>query len=102
MELLNEANFDEKTKNGVVLVDFFATWCGPCRMMAPILEDVKDELSSSIEIFKVDVDDNEKLARSFGIMSIPTLILFVNGQQKEKHIGLMQQDELVDIIKKYI
>ena len=102
MELLNEANFEEKTKNGVVLVDFFATWCGPCRMMAPILEDVKDELSSSIEIFKVDVDDNEKLARSFGIMSIPTLILFVNGQQKEKHIGLMQQDELVDIIKKYI
>lgn len=102
MELLNETNFEEKTKNGVVLVDFFATWCGPCRMMAPILEDVKDELSSSIEIFKVDVDDNEKLARSFGIMSIPTLILFVNGQQKEKHIGLMQQDELVNIIKKYI
>ena len=102
MELLNETNFEEKTKNGVVLVDFFATWCGPCRMMAPILEDVKDELSSSIEIFKVDVDDNEKLARSFGIMSIPTLILVVNGQQKEKHIGLMQQDELVNIIKKYI
>ena len=102
MELINENNFQDKIKNGVVLVDFFATWCGPCRMMAPILDDVKEELGNSVEIYKVDVDDNENLARSFGIMSIPTLILFVNGQQKEKHIGLMQQDDLSDLIKKYI
>lgn len=102
MELINENNFQDKIKNGVVLVDFFATWCGPCRMMAPILDDVKEELGNSVEIYKVDVDDNENLARSFGIMSIPTLILFVDGQQKEKHIGLMQQDDLSDLIKKYI
>lgn len=102
MELLNEKNFEEKTKEGLVLVDFFATWCGPCRMMAPILDDVKDELGDAIQIFKVDVDDNEKLARSFAIMSIPTLILFKNGKQIEKHIGLMQQDELIDLIKKNI
>lgn len=102
MELLNEKNFEEKTKEGLVLVDFFATWCGPCRMMAPILDDVKDELGDAIQIFKVDVDDNEKLARSFAIMSIPTLILFKNGKQIEKHIGLMQQDELIDLINKNI
>ena len=102
MELLNENNFQEKTKNGVVLVDFFANWCGPCRMMAPILEDLKDEFGDSIEIYKVDVDDNEYLARQFSVMSIPTLVLFVNGEKKEKHVGLMQQEELSEIISRYI
>ncbi len=102
MELLNEKNFKEKTQKGVVLVDFFATWCGPCRMMAPILEDVQETFSNELKIYKVDIDDNENLARSFGIMSIPTLILFVNGERKEKQVGLMMQDELEDMIKKYL
>ena len=102
MEIINQSNFEEKTKSGVVLVDFFATWCGPCRMLAPILEDVKDELADDVSIFKVNVDDDERLARSFGIMSIPTLILFVNGEQKEKQVGLMSYDEIVSMLKKYL
>lgn len=102
MELLNENNFQEKTSKGIVLIDFFATWCGPCRMMAPILNDLKDEFGEKIEIYKVDVDDNESLARQFSVMSIPTLVLFVDGQMKEKHVGLMQQDELSEIIGKYL
>ena len=102
MEILNSKNFEEKTKKGVVLVDFFATWCGPCRMMAPILEEVSSELSEKLAIYKVDVDEDERLARSFGIMSIPTLILFVNGEIKEKHVGLMMKNELVDLVHRYL
>ncbi len=102
MELITEKNFEEKTKSGVVLVDFFATWCGPCRMMGPILENVQAELGDSVKIYKVDVDENENLARSFGIMSIPTLYIFVDGQIKEKHIGLWMYDDVVATIKKYL
>ncbi len=102
MELLNEKNFQEKISKGVVVVDFFATWCGPCRMLAPILEDVQEELKDQAHIFKVDVDENEKLARSFGIMSIPTIIVFVNGEMKDKRVGLMMKDELLALVKKYL
>ncbi len=102
MEIINEKEFNEKIKKGVVLIDFFATWCGPCRMMSPILENAQEEFGEDVKIYKVDVDQEEKLARSFGIMSIPTLILFVNGQQKEKHIGLWMQDDLVETVKKYL
>ena len=102
MELLTEKNFEEKTKKGLVVVDFFATWCGPCRMMAPILENVQDELGESVKIFKVDVDENEKLARSFGVMSIPTIYIFVDGEIKEKHVGLWMQEDLTETIKKYL
>lgn len=102
MEMINEKNFDEKVKNGVVLVDFYATWCGPCRMMVPILEDIQEEFDDSVEIFKVDVDENESLARKFGIMSIPTLYIFVDGEIKEKHIGLWNKDDLSEVLHSYV
>lgn len=102
MELINEKNFAEKTAKGVVVVDFFATWCGPCRMMGPILENAKEELGDSVSIFKVDVDENENLARQHGIMSIPTLFVFVDGEIKEKHVGLWMQDDLIETIQKYL
>ena len=63
MEILNKDNFEEQTKDGIVVVDFFATWCGPCRMMSPILEEVQEELAGKVKIFKVDVDESEELAR---------------------------------------
>lgn len=102
MEIINEKNFGEKTKDGVVLIDFFATWCGPCRMLSPILEEVGEDFGEKIKIYKIDVDEDEKLARSFGIMSIPTMIFFKNGTQVDKHIGLLNKDAICDIIKKYI
>lgn len=98
MKVITENEFENEIKEGVVLVDFFATWCGPCRMMSMILEEVEEEIKDKVKIVKVDVDENETLARKFGIMSIPTLILFVNGKLYEKHIGLWQKEDLVELL----
>lgn len=102
MEIINGKNFEEKTKKGVVLVDFFANWCGPCKMMSPLLEEVSKTLEDKAKIYKVDVDEDEDLARSFGIMSIPTLILFVDGKKVEKHVGLMMKQDLMEMLEKHI
>lgn len=102
MQILNNTTFDKAIKEGVVVVDFFANWCGPCRMMAPILEDLQGELGDNVKIYKVDVDESEALARKFGIMSIPTIMIFEDGQQREKHIGLWQHDDALDTIKSYL
>ena len=99
MELIKEKNFKEKTSKGFVVVDFFANWCGPCRMLSPILEEVKDELKDKVEIYKVNVDDEENLARQFGVMSIPCLFFFKNGEMVEKQVGLVNKDVLVSKIE---
>jgi len=102
MEIITNQNFDQKTKNGVVLIDFFATWCGPCRMIAPVLEKVQQKMGDKVSIFKVDVDDDEEIARKFGIFSIPTLLVFVNGELKDKHVGFMTEPEIVEMLEKHI
>lgn len=102
MEILNKDNFEEQTKDGIVVVDFFATWCGPCRMMSPILEEVQEELGDGVKIFKVDVDESEELARKFGVMMIPTIVILENGEQREKHVGLWQKDDMLDEVKSYL
>ncbi len=102
MKIITEKEFDKATEKGLVLVDFFASWCGPCRMMAIILEDIAKELEGKVEIYKVDVDNDEKLARKFGIMSIPTLIFFENGKVQKKHVGIWQKEDCVDFIKSFI
>ncbi|CDF20446.1 thioredoxin [Clostridium sp. CAG:609] len=91
--LENESEFDELIK-GRVLVDFYADWCGPCKRLMPILEDIKD-----IDILKVNVDSFGDLSRSFGIMSIPTLILFDNKKEIKKSIGFKTKEEILDMIK---
>lgn len=101
MKIIKENEFENETKNGVVLVDFFATWCMPCRMMGQILEEVAEE-EKQVNFVKVDVDENPNLARSFGVMSIPTLVIFKDGKAQEKHIGLWQAEELKSALKKYL
>lgn len=91
--LENENEFDELIK-GRVLVDFYADWCGPCKRLMPILEDIND-----IDILKVNVDSFGDLSRSFGIMSIPTLILFDNKKEIKKSIGFKTREEILDMIK---
>lgn len=102
MKEIEQKDFVQETKEGVVLVDFFATWCGPCRMMAQILEDIDKEFDGKAKIIKVDVDKNEDLARTFGVMSIPTLLIFKDGIAKEKHVGVWMQHECVEAVKKYL
>lgn len=99
MELLNEKNFKEKTGKGFVVVDFFANWCGPCRMLSPILDEVKEDLGDKVKIYKVNVDDEENLAREFGVMSIPCVFFFKNGEMVGKQVGLVSKDMLISKIQ---
>ena len=93
----NESNFQEMTGKGLVLVDFFATWCGPCRMLGPVLEDMAND-RDSIDIVKVDIDESMNLARQFGIMSVPTLVLFKDGQVVAKTGGFQPKESLQQFI----
>lgn len=88
-----EENFSSLINEELVLVDFFANWCGPCKMLSPILETMASD-RDSLKIVKVDVDKCENLARSYGIMSIPTLLLFKNGKLKSSHTGFISGEEI--------
>ncbi|RED97964.1 thioredoxin [Marinoscillum furvescens] len=95
------ANFHELiNRNTPTLVDFYADWCGPCKMMPPILTQVKNELGSNVNILKVDVDKNNKAANKYGIRSIPTLILFKNGKIIWRKSGVAQANEITREVRK--
>ena len=96
VELINE-NFDELINEEKVLVDFYADWCGPCRMLSPIIDEVATE--QNIKVVKVNVDNHEDIAKKYGIMSIPTIILFKNGEETNKNIGLLSKEDLLEFIK---
>lgn len=93
----NAAEFDAAIKEGTVLVDFFATWCGPCKMLSPVLEEVSEE-NPNVSILKIDVDEVGELAARYGIQSIPTLMLFENGQRVETRTGYQNKNQLVAFI----
>ncbi|WP_405384623.1 thioredoxin [Maribacter sp. LLG6340-A2] len=84
-----------------VLVDFFADWCGPCKTLAPILKDVKDELGEDIKIVKIDVDKNQSLATTYQVRGVPTMILYKNGKQVWRQSGVVQKRDLIQIIKSH-
>ncbi|MFY0600758.1 MAG: thioredoxin [Cyclobacteriaceae bacterium] len=97
------SNFHELiNQNKPTLVDFYADWCGPCKMMPPILNDVKSQLGSKVHILKVDVDKNQKAANKYGIRSIPTVILFKNGKIAWRKNGVPQANEINAAIKKVL
>lgn len=82
-----------------VLVDFFADWCGPCKMLAPILKQVKDELGDAIKIVKIDVDKNQPLANKYDVRGVPTMLLFKEGKQVWRQSGVLQKNDIVRAIK---
>jgi thioredoxin 1 len=96
---LTDKNFIQQSKNKVVLVDFWASWCAPCRMMAPVLNDVADELSGSTHVGKVNIDQYKSLAHKYNVRSIPTLILFKNGQEVNRFVGIKSKDFLIKQIQ---
>jgi thioredoxin 1 len=92
---LDEKNFQQTTKDRVVLVDFWAEWCMPCKMMTPILNDVVNEVDEKIKICKLNVDSQQKLASKFGVRSIPTLIILKNGKEVRRFVGVKPKDFLI-------
>jgi thioredoxin 1 len=95
---LNASNFSETIASGTVLVDFWAPWCGPCKMQTPILDKVAEKIGDKAVIAKVNVDENAPLAAQFGVRSIPTLILFKDGQKVRDFIGVQQEAALVEAL----
>ncbi len=94
---LDSEDFNELKKEGLVLVDMFATWCGPCKMMAPIIDEVAKE--DNLNVIKIDVDKHDDLAMEYGVMSIPTLLLFKDGELVKKNVGLISKERLKEWIK---
>ena len=96
---LTKENFSQSIENGVTLVDFWAPWCGPCKMQLPIVEELSGELEGQATIGKINVDEEPELASQFGVMSIPTLILFKDGQPVDKMVGLQSKEALKNKIQ---
>ena len=97
---LNKESYSNAVSSGekTVMVDFWAPWCGPCKALTPILEEISSEMSEQVGIYKVNVDDNTDLAQEHGVQSIPTLLIYKNGSLSETIVGVKTKDELIQII----
>ena len=95
---ITDKEFDESIKTGKVLVDFYAEWCGPCKMLSPIVDELSEELKD-ISFYKLNVDESDEVVRKYSVMSIPTLLIFENGELKNTSVGFKSKDELKEMLK---
>jgi len=99
---LTTGNFVDETSKGIVMVDFWATWCMPCKAMAPVIEEIASQTKGKVKVGKVDIDKNGRLANQFGIQSIPTVMIFKDGQLMETFVGVQSKAALVNALSKYV
>lgn len=99
---INENEFNALDKSGYILIDFNATWCGPCQMLAPVLEEVSEDYEGRVKFYSVDTDQNPNLAVSFRVMNIPALVLLKDGEKIATNVGFVPADDLCDFIDKNI
>lgn len=99
VKILTDANFESTIGKGVVLVDFWAPWCGPCRVQGPIVDEVADEMFSKASVCKLNIDENPKTARKYGIQSIPTILIFRDGKPVQKFVGIKNKNTLINSLE---
>ena len=97
---ITSQNFDNTVEKGLVLVDFWASWCGPCMMLGPVVEQLAEELDGKVTVGRVNVDEEQELAVKFGVMSIPTLVLFKDGAEVTRSVGVVPKAKLLEMIEK--
>ena len=102
IKTLTDSNFDQETKDGVVLVDFWAEWCGPCRRLAPTVDELANDYNGRVVVAKMNVDENPSTPMRFSIRGIPTLLLFKRGQLVEQVVGLADKDALKKLLDKHV
>ena len=95
---ITDKEFDEAIKTGKVLVDFYAEWCGPCKMLSPVVDELSEELTD-VTFYKLNVDESDEVVRKYNVMSIPTLLVFENGELKNTSVGFKNKDEIKGLLK---
>jgi thioredoxin 1 len=99
IQILKTENFSNSVQEGLTLVDFFAEWCGPCKMLSPILEELAEEMKETVKVAKVDIDESQDIAINMQVTSVPTLVLFKEGEEVKRVVGLKDKDSLKQLIE---
>ena len=101
-QIIDSNNFDTEIENGIVVVDFFATWCGPCKMLAPVFEDLGNEMKDSAKFVKVDIEQSVEIARKFMVSTVPTMMIFKDGKPVETMVGFMPKPAIKSKVEAHI
>ena len=102
VKVIGDSNFSEEIKDGVVVVDFYADWCGPCKMIAPVMEELSNDMEGKVKFCKVNVDNNQRISQEYGITNIPSILFFKNGQKVDMQVGFVPKNVLEQKINSFL